>query len=33
VLYDSDGNGATAAIQFATVSPGVALTHLDFVIV
>jgi Ca2+-binding RTX toxin-like protein len=29
--YDSDGNGGTAAIQFAELSPGIALTNLDFI--
>jgi Ca2+-binding RTX toxin-like protein len=29
--YDSDGNGGTAAIQFAELSPGLALTNLDFI--
>jgi Ca2+-binding RTX toxin-like protein len=31
--YDSDGNGATAAIQFAELAPGLALTNLDFYVV
>jgi len=31
--YDSDGNGAAAAIQFAQLSPGLALTNLDFLVV
>jgi Ca2+-binding RTX toxin-like protein len=33
LLYDSDGNGRTAAIQFAAVMPGLELTHLDFLVV
>jgi Ca2+-binding RTX toxin-like protein len=33
LLYDSDGVGAAAAIQFATVTPGLALTNLDFIVV
>ena len=33
IYYDSDGNGAAAAIQFAQVSAGLALTHLDFIVV
>jgi serralysin len=33
LLYDSDGNGATAAIQFARLSAGLALTYLDFYVV
>ena len=33
LLYDSDGTGAAAPIQFAEVSPGTALTHLDFLVV
>jgi Ca2+-binding RTX toxin-like protein len=34
LFYDSDGSGTAAdPIQFATVSPGTALTHLDFVVV
>ena len=33
VLYDSDGVGGTAAIQFAQVSAGLALTNFDFFVV
>jgi Ca2+-binding RTX toxin-like protein len=33
VLYDSDGTGETAAIQFAQLSPGLALTNFDFLVV
>jgi Ca2+-binding RTX toxin-like protein len=31
--YDADGLGGAEAILFATVTPGVALTHLDFAII
>ena len=30
IFYDPDGSGAAEAVLFATVSPGTALTHLDF---
>jgi Ca2+-binding RTX toxin-like protein len=33
VLYDSDGTGATAAIQFAEVDAGLSLTNFDFFVV
>ena len=33
LLYDSDGTGATAAIQFARVEGGPALTNFDFFVV
>jgi serralysin len=33
IYYDSDGNGAAAPIQFAVVDAGLALTHLDFIVV
>jgi Ca2+-binding RTX toxin-like protein len=33
VLYDSDGTGATPAIQFAQVSAGLAITNFDFFVV
>jgi Ca2+-binding RTX toxin-like protein len=31
IFYDADGNGAGAAVLFAQVSAGTALTNLDFV--
>jgi Ca2+-binding RTX toxin-like protein len=33
LYYDSDGNGGTAQVQFATLSAGLALTSLDFLVV
>jgi serralysin len=30
LLYDSDGNGAAAAVAFAALTPGLALTHTSF---
>jgi trimeric autotransporter adhesin len=33
LFYDSDGTGAAAAIQFATLSTGLGLTNLDFFVV
>ncbi|MFN0193743.1 MAG: calcium-binding protein [Aestuariivirga sp.] len=32
LLFDADGNGATAAVQFATIGTGLALTNGDFYI-
>jgi Ca2+-binding RTX toxin-like protein len=32
IFYDSDGMGGTAAIEFARVTPGLALTNFDFVV-
>ena len=32
IYYDADGTGAAAAIHFATVTAGTALTHADFVL-
>lgn len=33
LLYDPDGTGAQAAAQFASVSPGLALSAGDFTII
>jgi Ca2+-binding RTX toxin-like protein len=33
LYYDPDGNGAQARIHFATLSAGLALDHLDFVVI
>ncbi|MFM9938439.1 MAG: hypothetical protein ACKVP7_02955 [Hyphomicrobiaceae bacterium] len=33
LLYDADGTGATAAIQFATLSTGLVMSNLEFVII
>ncbi|AQR72880.1 glycosyl hydrolase family 28-related protein [Sphingomonas sp. LM7] len=33
LFYDADGNGASAAIQFATLSAGLSLTHTDFFLI
>jgi Ca2+-binding RTX toxin-like protein len=33
VLYDSDGTGPTAAVQFAQLSAGLPLTNFDFLVV
>jgi serralysin len=31
--YDADGSGVAAAVQFATLSSGLALTNADFVVI
>ena len=33
LLFDADGNGAGAAIQFATLSTGLAMTAAEFVVI
>jgi serralysin len=33
LLFDSDGNGAAAAVQFASISAGLAMTAADFFVV
>lgn len=30
LLYDSDGTGSSSPIQFATISPGLSITNVDF---
>jgi hypothetical protein len=32
LYYDPDGNGKAAAIQFATITAGLGLTHADFIV-
>jgi serralysin len=32
-LYDADGTGAQAAVQFATLDPGLGVTAADFWVV
>jgi Ca2+-binding RTX toxin-like protein len=32
LFYDADGNGGGAAIRFATIDPGLAMTRFDFVV-
>jgi serralysin len=33
LFFDSDGKGPNAAVQFATLSPGLALANIDFIVV
>ena len=33
IMYDPDGNGAAAAVQFAKVDPGLKVTSTDFYVV
>ena len=33
VLYDIDGSGASAAVQFATITGAPTLTNADFVVI
>jgi Ca2+-binding RTX toxin-like protein len=33
LFYDSDGNGAASQVRFASLSAGLALTHLDFLVI
>jgi Ca2+-binding RTX toxin-like protein len=33
LFYDADGNGAASQVRFAVLSPGLALTHLDFFVI
>ncbi len=33
LIYDADGNGAGAAVQFATLAHNLALTNADFFLV
>jgi serralysin len=33
LFYDADGNGGQAKVHFATLNAGLALDHLDFVVI
>jgi serralysin len=33
LYYDADGSGSSAAVKFAELSTGLALTHNDFLII
>jgi Ca2+-binding RTX toxin-like protein len=33
LFYDADGNGGQARVHFATLNAGLALDHLDFLVI
>lgn len=33
LFYDADGNGVKAAVQLATLQPGLTLTFADFLVI
>ena len=33
LMFDADGNGAGAAIQFATLATGLAMTNAEFLVI